>query len=100
MLDTGIIPACAEDLKYYSDTTMGGNRADLYGNMVKANDALRTKIDGVPGEAGDAAKYMISDLIPAMNEVRGFADQAERKCRRELWPYPTYAEIVYTHHTE
>jgi glutamine synthetase len=100
MLDTGVIPACAEDLKFYTETTMGGNRADLYGNMVKANDALRAKIDSVPGDAHAAASYMISDLIPAMNEVRDLADQAERKCKRELWPYPTYAEIVYTHHTE
>ena len=43
---------------------------------------------------------MISDLIPAMNETRALADTAEKMCSRELWPIPTYGDVIYTHHSE
>jgi len=100
MMDTGIVPACAEDLKYYADTTMGGDRAQLYGDMTKANESLRKAIDAIPEEVVEAAAYMISDVIPAMGEVRELADTAEKRVKRELWPYPTYGEVIYTHHSE
>lgn len=100
MMDTGIIPACAEDLKVYEGTTMGGDRASLYGDMTKATDALRAKLDDVPEGEHEAATYIAESLIPAMNAVREMADTAEKKCNRDLWPFPTYGEVLYTHHTE
>merc|ERR1711871_935880 len=100
MMDTGIVPACAEDLKVYEGTTMGGDRASLYGDMTKATDTLRAKLDGVPDGEHEAATYIADSLIPAMNAVRELADTAEKKCNRDLWPFPTYGEVLYTHHTE
>jgi glutamine synthetase len=100
MLDTGIIPACAEDLKVYEGTTMGGDRAALYNDMSKSTETLRTKLDDIPEDIHAAAAYIISDLIPAMDGARDLADTAEKKCSRELWPYPTYGEVIYTHHSE
>jgi len=100
MMDTGIIPACAEDLKVYEGTTMGGDRATLYSDMSKATDALRTKIEAVPEDIEEGAAYIAGTLIPAMDDVRALADTAEKKCNRELWPFPTYGEVLYTHHTE
>jgi len=100
MMDTGIIPACAEDLKVYEGTTMGGDRATLYNDMAKATEALRAKFDGVPEDLEEGANYVVSELIPAMNDVRELADTAEKKCNRDLWPFPTYGEVLYTHHSE
>lgn len=100
MMDTGVIPACAEDLKVYEGTTMGGDRPTLYADMAKATDVLRTKIGAVPEDLHDGAKYVVSDLIPAMDAVRALADVAEKKCNRDLWPMPTYGEVIYTHHSE
>jgi len=100
MMDTGVIPACAEDLKVYEGTTMGGDRPTLYADMAKATEALRTKIGGVPEDLHDGCQYMVSELIPAMDAVRALADVAEKKCNRDLWPMPTYGEVIYTHHSE
>jgi len=100
MMDTGVIPACAEDLKVYENTTMGGDRATLYNDMAKATEVLREKLDGIPEDPHDGAKYMVSDLIPAMNDTRDLADTAEKKCNREYWPFPTYGELCYSHHTD
>jgi glutamine synthetase len=101
MMDTGIIPACAEDLKSYEGTTMGGDRATLYSDMTKATDALRGKFDTIPhDDLAEGATYIADTLIPAMNDVRELADTAEKRCQRQLWPIPTYADVLYTHHSE
>jgi len=101
MMDTGVVPACAEDLKAYEGTTMGGNRATLYSDMCKATEVLRNKFEDMGEETLEAeAAYIISDLIPAMNDVRELADKAEKRCHKDLWPYPNYGEVLYTHHSE
>merc|ERR1711871_1228893 len=101
MMDTGIIPACAEDLKCYEGTTMGGDRATLYSDMTKATDALRGKFDAIPhDDLAEGATYIADTLIPAMSEVRELADTAEKRCQRGLWPFPTYADVLYNHHSE
>lgn len=79
---------------------MGGDRATLYNDMTKATEALRSSLDGIPEDPAEAANYMISDLIPAMNETRDLADSAEKRCNREYWPFPTYGDLVYSHHTD
>merc|ERR1711907_504066 len=100
MMDTGIIPACATDLLKFEGTTLGGDRATLYGDMAKANEKLRTAVAGIPEDAHDAAAYIAGSVIPEMVAVRELADTAEKKCSRELWPYPTYGEVIYSHMSE
>jgi len=100
MMDTGVIPACAEDLKTYENTTLGGDRANLYGDMAKATEKLRTAVDAIPEDAHEASKFMTSDVLPAMSGVRELADTAEKRCSSQLWPFPTYGEVLYTHHSE
>merc|ERR1711924_375301 len=77
MMDTGIIPACAEDLKTYENTTLGGDRANLYGDMAKATEKLRTAVAGIPEDPHAASSFMTSDVLPAMSGVRELADTAE-----------------------
>ena len=41
--------------------------------------------------------YEIRDsLIPKMNELRVLCDQAETKTAKEYWPYPSYAELLFS----
>jgi len=97
MMDSGIIPACADDLNKFEGTTLGGDRATLYGDMAKATEALRSIVDDTPEDAEEAASYMADKVLPQMGNVRALADAAEKKCARELWPYPTYGEVIYSH---
>merc|ERR1711907_802494 len=99
MMDTGIIPACATDLMKFEGTTLGGDRANLYSNMQKANEELRKAINATP-EDHSAATYLADTVASKMEAVRDLADKAEKTCARELWPYPTYGEVIYSHMSE
>jgi len=100
MMDTGIIPACADDLSKFEGTTLGGDRATLYGDMSKETEGLRSLVDAIPDDPEDAAGYIADKVIPQMNSVRALADLAEKKCARELWPFPTYGEVIFSHMSE
>jgi glutamine synthetase len=100
MMETGIIPACAEDLKTYEGTKMGGDRGALYEDMAAASKTLAEVLSNLPEGEHESAAYCADTLIPAMNDVRELADTAEKKCTRALWPYPTYGDIIFTHQTE
>jgi glutamine synthetase len=38
---------------------------------------------------------MRSNIIPAMNEVRDVVDRLERVVPDDLWPFPTYREMLF-----
>ena len=40
--------------------------------------------------------YFIRDyVLPAMNELRAVADEAESVTAAEYWPFPTYGELLF-----
>jgi glutamine synthetase len=41
------------------------------------------------------AEYMRDRVIPAMDAVRGVADQLERIVADDLWPLPKYSEMLF-----
>ncbi|MBQ7160150.1 MAG: glutamine synthetase type III, partial [Clostridia bacterium] len=63
----------------------------------KSEKALSEASDGLK-EAGDtlaAAEYCRDRIIPAMDELRKYADEAETLVGREYWPFPTYGDILF-----
>jgi glutamine synthetase len=57
-------------------------------------------LDGVlghhaEGELIDHAKYSRDKVIPAMNAVRTAADRLEGIVADDLWPIPTYREMLF-----
>ncbi|HJQ78387.1 MAG TPA: glutamine synthetase III [Lacipirellulaceae bacterium] len=42
-----------------------------------------------------AAKYCASDMLPAMGMVRKYADELEGWVADDLWPLPTYQEMLF-----
>jgi glutamine synthetase len=43
----------------------------------------------------DAAKYVQTRVLPAMEAVRSVADRLERVVPDDLWPLPKYSEILF-----
>ncbi len=68
------------------------------------NDELAESLDALEAAQLKAAKIEKSEkraesycrtVIPAMNAVREKADALERKVDADLWPLPTYAEMLF-----
>ncbi len=57
--------------------------------LVKQNKALGGE------KVHDKAVHMRDDVIPAMNDVRHWADRLERVLPHDAWPLPTYREILF-----
>lgn len=47
------------------------------------------------GEPYDHAKYYRDQVLPAMNAVRTFGDKLETVVADDLWPLPTYREMLF-----
>jgi len=67
--------------------------------LAKAQAALK-KLQVVTDEANEkevveAAKYFREVVVPAMNELRAPIDALEVICDKELWPVPTYGDLLF-----
>jgi glutamine synthetase len=58
-------------------------------------DALASLLEHGGGSAEKHAKYMRDKVIPAMNTLRGLGDQIEVASPHEVWPLPTYREMLF-----
>ncbi|GMW03325.1 MAG: glutamine synthetase [Candidatus Hydrogenedentota bacterium] len=65
--------------------------ADLQGAIKSLGDVKK----GMPGEAHDACDYCRDAVIPAMVTLRAIVDELEGIVADDLWPLPTYQEILF-----
>ncbi|MEE3849221.1 glutamine synthetase III [Gordonia sp. LSe1-13] len=71
--------------------TVTKNIKDLYSAMLTLEEA----IDDFHGDTVEAeAECALKALIPAMNDVRVVADKLESMVADDLWPLPTYHEML------
>ena len=66
------------------------------GALTAAIDVLGAALSGHGGDSTiDEARYGVETLIPAMTAVRTAADALERLVADDLWPLPTYQEMLF-----
>jgi glutamine synthetase len=64
--------------------------------LAKAIAELDKGLEHHPkGELIDHARYSRDVIIPAMNAVREAADELETMVADDLWPLPTYREMLF-----
>jgi glutamine synthetase len=56
---------------------------------------LKSALEGWTGDAFAEAKYAQDELLPAMSAVRKAADTLEGIVADDLWPLPTYQEMLF-----
>lgn len=99
MVETGILPACVEDLALYKDyADFAGDRPATYRSIKKENDKLKTMLASIPHDVIKEADYLCDIVKPQMTVVRGLVDTAEGLLKKGLYPYPTYEAMLYHHH--
>lgn len=78
-------------------------QADLLAELAATIDELRTKTlaltkaseEHVSGDTLAHAKHARDAVIPAMNAVRAAGDKLETLVADDLWPLPTYQEMLF-----
>jgi glutamine synthetase len=59
------------------------------------DDLARANDHGTPATRLEHALYMRDQVLPAMNGVRASADRLEKILPDDLWPLPTYREMLF-----
>jgi len=100
MVETGILPACAKDFaKFASLPALAGDREATYTGIKTETDKLKEMFASKPGEACAEAKYLCDVIKPQMLAIRKLVDKAEGLLEDGLYPYPTYDQLIYSHHS-
>src|SRR5687767_9474043 len=94
------IGASVAAAKAAGGTSVQGKK--LLGQYIKLVDRLKVQTDALAAalEHGDAsaekhAKYMRDKVVPAMNKLRETGDEIEVLTPHEIWPLPTYREMLF-----
>lgn len=99
MIQTGVLPACAQDLKSFENTGIGASRQAVYGELDQEVSNFIGVLNAMPdGSALEQAKYSQYNIRPAMDSLRAKCDAAELICDDALWPYPKYKDMLFAHH--
>jgi glutamine synthetase len=77
------------------DTGMLKTVTDLVSELEKSITALESAIGHHGGDIASEAKHFHSTVIPAMLAVRSVADKLETVVADDLWPLPTYREMLF-----
>jgi glutamine synthetase len=67
----------------------------LVDNFKAQADTLSTLLEHASPTTEKHAKHMRDKVIPAMNTLRELGDQIELVMPHELWPLPTYREMLF-----
>ncbi len=71
------------------------NYVELVASLQKAIESLSAALDHEGGEPLAHAKHLRDHVKPAMFEVRQAADELEGVVAADLWPMPTFQQMLY-----
>jgi glutamine synthetase len=110
MANRYILPAALEYQKQIGQSVAavkaGGGRSasgkKLLNSYTKLVDRFKTQTDTLTGlldhsngSAEKHAKYMRDKIVPAMAKLREVGDEIEVLTPHEIWPLPTYREMLF-----
>jgi glutamine synthetase len=79
------------------DRTSAGKVAQLNQSLLAECAALEKAVISVPEEGVEAQmRYCADVLLPLMGKIRGAVDGLEIIVADDLWPLPTYQEMLFT----
>jgi glutamine synthetase len=100
MVETGILPACAQDMAAFTAMpSLAGDRAKTYEDILTETKKMKEVFAGKPHDMVKEAEYLCNNVKPQMAKVREVVDKAEGLMQKALYPYPTYEDIIYSHHS-
>lgn len=77
------------------DTSLLDTVDHLLRQLREAVEALETALDGRTRSNLEEARHCCAVILPAMNKVREFADALENLVPEDLWPLPSYQEMLF-----
>ncbi len=71
--------------------------ADNEAMFAKAEEIEKLLLDAkTRTDAAEQAKFFAEKVIPVMESMRAYADDMEAYTAKKYWPFPTYADILFS----
>ncbi|MEO1584182.1 MAG: glutamine synthetase III [Planctomycetota bacterium] len=67
----------------------------LIARFRQATDALSQAADAFPEDPKKGAEHVRDSIKPLMHDLRGLGDELEARVASELWPLPTYRDMLF-----
>jgi len=85
---------------YAAMPSLAGDRSTTYEGIVSETKKLRDVFAAKPhDDLAKEAEYLCNMVKPQMEKVREVVDKAEGFLQKGLYPYPTYEDLIYSHHS-
>ena len=65
-------------------------------HMLSAAHALKATLLDMPKDERESALRIAHVVVPAMAVLRKHADEAEKLCAADVWPFPNYYQLLYS----
>jgi glutamine synthetase len=85
------LKAIGQDFKMSALGDLTSKLRSLQASVAKLEKLLAVEVKGAHAEA----KHLCDKVLPAMNEVRSFADALESVVADDLWSLPSYQEMLF-----
>ena len=112
MSETEVIPAANKYMKEIAETINSSKEflpesllksqkdlvvsiAENVDTLVKETKALETIVANKPEGLDAEVQYARKEILPSMDKIRTAADTLETLCSKEIWPMPTYEDLLY-----
>ncbi|MEE9447386.1 MAG: glutamine synthetase III [Arenicellales bacterium] len=94
--DLAMTASSAAEMGLDFDKTLASSLASNIDGMMKASAKLEKAMakEGFKSEE-EHMQFCANDIRSAMDEVRGFADALEGQVADDMWPLPTYQEMLF-----
>ena len=73
-----------------------GQVDEMLSSLCTADSELIRAMEELPDDMEEAMLHCRDRIIPAMKEARGYADRLEMIVDRRCWPFPTYADLLFS----
>lgn len=88
--------ALFSSLPYLEEETLIKSLVCANENMMTAVKKLEADLADMPKDELEAAKRTAYVVVPDMEKVRKYADESEKLCAKEYWPFPTYYDLLFS----
>ena len=65
-------------------------------NMLEAMSKLENDLKDIPKNQKEAALRAAHVIVPDMATLRKHADEAEKLCAKNVWPFPNYYDLLFS----
>ena len=95
---TRLMKSVSENVKCNYEITTMERLSELTDDILAAVKNLEDVLAGVKkfDNAIDESAYIRDDLIPSMDKLRKYVDEAEMLTSARDWPFPSYGEILFS----